>query len=896
MVKKLAVIFSIFILAVISVLSYRFVSNNSIHKIQSVNMAYCQNGYIYGIDMASNKYYIFRYNIESGENDYFTYPIEYNDNMVVLNNMVMGSDGNIYIHRSQYETEREEYVDTIDYCNFNSGCLDTLWNITDITDEPFFIFNLDKYNNTVLTTFDSNSFIIRQYILNSDNTASKIIETKIQNSANLIYGGKNRFFILTINGDISTIDETGKERMVFINDGSQIGTQNVNYEVNENELHFLNLDTGYNYKITKETNYEKVELCFEHKAAYAKSFNASKMYNINESDGIYCGVLPLEDGRNVPAVCGQKEYVLDELTWTDGQVIFVSAIMSLSIFAVLAVYFYIFYIIWNRKYGAPILAIATMLIIPIIAVGTAGLFYFIDKQPSNEKEQKIQELAVISEEIKENINIELFELYRQKDRITIDELISMNKSFKKTQDLDSLKSNDNKNNYYITPNMYFYKNGDIYSASHYYQLGVPVKYQVTSNVYDCLKEAAEENKVVYTEYNDISGRFISVFTPIENSSGEVIGVLEINENIIVLELNIMNNAITIKKLLLAAASMIFILIQIVLWINTRSLKVLRQAMTEAANGNLHSRANIKGNHEIAVIADKFDKMAEVIENRVSEIETFQKKYEAFVPSKLFYILRKNGIKGAFAGDGKNFTATVMAVNSAGYKKAVLNKYDEVFSYSNKYLPKEIPIIHSFGGVVRRIFEGGEETIFTKEAKNNTAECAVELMQKLNDSNEGFCIGIAKEDLRFGVIGLPKRMVAITISEHGSLSWFLQNMASDFGASILISSGAANDIEDFFKRYSIRTIGYLYITAESRLEAVYEILNGESQERQRLKLDTKAEFEEGVRLFMAESFIYARKRFINVLQRDSKDKAAKEYIILCDKSLKGEIVKPWLKKF
>ena len=48
--------------------------------------------------------------------------------------------------------------------------------------------------------------------------------------------------------------------------------------------------------------------------------------------------------------------------------------------------------------------------------------------------------------------------------------------------------------------------------------------------------------------------------------------------------------------------------------------------------------------------------------------------------------------------------------------------------------------------------------------------------------------------------------------------------------------------------------------------------------------------------MAESFIYARKRFINVLQRDSKDKAAKEYIILCDKSLKGEIVKPWLKKF
>lgn len=49
------------------------------------------------------------------------------------------------------------------------------------------------------------------------------------------------------------------------------------------------------------------------------------------------------------------------------------------------------------------------------------------------------------------------------------------------------------------------------------------------------------------------------------------------------------------------------------------------------------------------------------------------------------------------------------------KRLFLKKYNEVFSYSNKYLPKEIPVIHSFGGVVRRIFEGGEEEtiIFTK---------------------------------------------------------------------------------------------------------------------------------------------------------------------------------------
>lgn len=51
------------------------------------------------------------------------------------------------------------------------------------------------------------------------------------------------------------------------------------------------------------------------------------------------------------------------------------------------------------------------------------------------------------------------------------------------------------------------------------------------------------------------------------------------------------------------------------------------------------------------------------------------------------------------------------------------------------------------------------------------------------------------------------------------AFLTQKMASDFGAGILISSGAANDIENFFERYITRTIGYLYITAENRLEAV-----------------------------------------------------------------------------
>ena len=70
-----------------------------------------------------------------------------------------------------------------------------------------------------------------------------------------------------------------------------------------------------------------------------------------------------------------------------------------------------------------------------------------------------------------------------------------------------------------------------------------------------------------------------------------------------------------------------------------------------------------------------------------------------------------------------------------------------------------------------------------------------------------------------------------------------------------------------------------MTSTNNLEIIYEIINGDTQKRQRLKLDTKKDFEEGVRLFMSKSYEYARKRFIQVLEKDKYDGAAREYVIL-----------------
>ena len=105
--------------------------------------------------------------------------------------------------------------------------------------------------------------------------------------------------------------------------------------------------------------------------------------------------------------------------------------------------------------------------------------------------------------------------------------------------------------------------------------------------YLALKEAAEIGKTVYTEYNNYNGGFLSVFAPIKNENGEVIGVLETNESSLLLEMNIFSNSQTIKKLFFAAGTLLFLLILFVFWINTRDLKTLRQAMTKSARKSKH---------------------------------------------------------------------------------------------------------------------------------------------------------------------------------------------------------------------------------------------------------------------------------------------------------------------
>lgn len=895
--KKIAIIFTICIWILLSAFSCCFVAQKSIHKIQNAYTASYRNGYLYGLEIYDNKYYIFCVNTDTGEQRYFTYPVVDENGTISLLDLVMGNDDQFYIYYNLVRTDTSDAnIEAIASCDLKKGTITPKWNVQDVTDDPYFMIQCQKDGRLILETIDSATNTLNQFYLNEDGTSSAKASLKLHNQIHSISSQDDSIWEKTNTGDIIKIESDGSSKDIFINDGSKVSRRNTNYVFQEDGLHFYNIDTDQNYKVTEATDYKEVELCPDHQSMEAESFDVSNVYITFEEDGICAGTLTLDDGRSVPVLYGEKEYVLEQLAWSMGKSIFIAFLAILGITAVLLLYIYIFIRMFQRKDGAPVLGVAAMIMIPIIALSMTELYYVMDRQIPDEKEQKIQQLTAINDILQGKIDIQQLEKVRMEEENTYAEASYYSYLLQEPQIINNMETgNDELVNNVLATYLYHYRDGEFFSLSLAHQQNLPMEYQMTTANYLALKEAAETGKTVYTEYTNYLGSFLTVLAPIKNDNGEVIAVLETSETSVLLEMNILNNNETLKKLFFSAGALLFLLILLVFWINTRDLKTLRQAMTKMAEGDLHARANIKGNHEVAVIAKRFDLMAALIENRVAEMESYQNKYEAFVPSKPFFLLRKNGIRGALSGDGKDFTASVLTINTSD-KYDNDNIYHKGFSAFNAYLDKQIPVIHTYGGFVNKIFRYGENVIFTKEVQQNTIECAIGVLERLKETEEVFFAGIAEEELRFGVIGLSKRRVSAMISEHGSLSLFLQQMAARLGAPILITGRAASRIPHFSAYYRTRVIGYLHMTSSNKLEVIYEVLNGDSQERQRMKMDTKSEFEDGIRLFMAKSYAYARRRFIHVLQQDPKDGVAKEYILLCERLIHSNTEETWLDQF
>lgn len=872
--KKIKWIWAAVIVAVSLAAGLWSAHNQGSHIFQSVRQLGENQDYIYGLDEDSENYYLFRIRKDGSSQELFQVPMEQNDGIISLTDWVMDSQGNMYVMEMTTGTESKK---SISYCDFQSGTLEEMWDISSLEQggQWYFILQISD-DDRIYLALDSDS-IFTWYELLPDKTAKLYQEIPISQNIYEIETGRDLgLWGLDREGNIYKIGKNGEESRFFKNDGTQIGHDNVAKIFENDRVYVYSLSEERYYKITAFQDIGKAEPCdkTEIRASSAR-------------------IVELGDGREVIGITRTDgtEQVIDRIS--TGEQWQKLAFLKTAGFCMGAgfVYFALFLLLRGKKGRAPLWGNMVLVIIPIIAIGYGLLFnQTIDRQMKNSNENaRAVRLARANRDFLMDIDMEKFKAYREADVHTERkgrelELDSGYEEIYWEGNGGALETRIDREGAY--PSLYFYKNGIITSADAPYQMNISIEYISDPDIYEAMLQAAEQKKAVYLEYNDGLNDYSSVFTPIEDEGGNVIGLLEAS---IGSQEDMLDNVLSrrnIKRQITITGLGILAVVLAVIWLNMRPLEMLRTGVTRLIDGKLDARVNIRGKSEIAGIATAFNTIAENVETQVEEMESLQKKYAAFIPKGLFELFRKRGIQKISPGVQTGVRAAVLALNTSG----IGEDQTDMFSYINQCLSTEIPVLEEKGGVVFRFFEAGTESLFPGDREGAVLSAAVTAVQKSRKMPDRFHLygGIAIGRIKLGILGSETRYMAEVLEEDKSLSWFLQKLASDCRADILITSQAVRRIQDFQTGYWSRILGYIYIKEQDHLELVYEVMTGADEEARRKKMAVKERFEEGVSCFMAGQIQKARRHFIEVIEYNKDDKGAIIYIRLCEELMeKGQ---------
>lgn len=244
---------------------------------------------------------------------------------------------------------------------------------------------------------------------------------------------------------------------------------------------------------------------------------------------------------------------------------------------------------------------------------------------------------------------------------------------------------------------------------------------------------------------------------------------------------------------------------------------------------------------------------------------------------------------------KNILAAVLYanINMTAFSDIVLSlETQDTFRYINTILSKLLPVIERNNGEADSFSDAGVTALFSQDFRSALVS-AISMCQEINTINDpdfdfsSFAVGVCLGPVMIGVVGEGRNYSTLTISEYTGLAKYLQSIAGKYYAKILITAGYAEFIDDFAKRFSSRTLGYIYLTKLKKYERIYDVYNGDTLEIRNRKRKTKLMFEKGVELFAERKYDQARLHFIEVLKADRQDLAAKEYVYLCEQCASGE---------
>jgi two-component system sensor histidine kinase ChiS len=275
-----------------------------------------------------------------------------------------------------------------------------------------------------------------------------------------------------------------------------------------------------------------------------------------------------------------------------------------------------------------------------------------------------------------------------------------------------------------------------------------------------------------------------------------------------------------------------------------------------------------------------------IEAHRREVERIASASARFVPREFLSVLQKESIVDVELGDQIQHEMTIMFADVRSFttlSESMSPK--ENFDFINSLLNHICPVIREHHGFVDKYTGDGVMALFPRQA-DDAVQAAITMRKQLAHYNQErqaqgqlpvkIGIGLHSGLLMLGTIGEAQRMEATVISDAVNVASRVEELTKRYGAGLVISEQTLLRLQDRTD-YSFRFVDKVQVKGKKATVSVFEVFDGSSKEMMALKLETRADFEQGLSLYYDRQFPEASVHFNRVLQHNPKDEVARLYL-------------------
>jgi hypothetical protein len=121
-----------------------------------------------------------------------------------------------------------------------------------------------------------------------------------------------------------------------------------------------------------------------------------------------------------------------------------------------------------------------------------------------------------------------------------------------------------------------------------------------------------------------------------------------------------------------------------------------------------------------------------------------------------------------------------------------------------------------------------------------------------------------------------------LTEDSGEAWRLCGLAELYGDGLILTDAIVKETEGKGSEFHFRRLGKVAFEEYCPKEELYELLDAETAERSKIRTMGRTRFEAGVSAYSEKNYFMTRNAMISCLDADPEDRAARSYVINCDR--------------